>query len=108
MSEPSANSPQPSLGPFVIAALSTVLASGLWIALQAGLQLTLVTSLAVLIPVMSFSTILIAWSMGWIFVAYGRHKRTTRWVGGTWIMISLTILELLWLTHLADLAGRVQ
>ena len=106
------NSPQnqthPSSGPFITAALSTALASGLLIALKSGWTLTLVSSLAVFIPGMTFATLLIAFSMGWIFVAIGRYKQKPRWMPGTAIMITITMLELLVLTYLADVAGKIQ
>jgi hypothetical protein len=102
------NQTHPSLGPFITAASSTALATGLLIALKTGWTLTLVSSLAVFIPGMTFATLLIAFSMGWIFVAIGRYRQKPRWVPGTAIMITITMLELLVLTYLADVAGKIQ
>jgi hypothetical protein len=99
---------RPSRGPFISAALSTALASGLLIAIEAGWHLTLVTSLAVFIPGMTFATLLIAVSMGWIFVAFGRYHQKPKWVWGCAILITITMLELLVLTYLADVAGKIQ
>jgi hypothetical protein len=98
----------PSRGPFICAALSTAFATGLLIALKIGLKLTMFTTLAVLIPGMTFATLAIAVSMGWAFVAMGRYKQQARWMLGTGILITITMLELLVLTYLADLAGKTQ
>jgi hypothetical protein len=100
--------PHPSRGPFISAALSTAIATGLFIALKAGWKLTLVTALAVFIPGMTFATLAIAISMGWIFVAIGRYHQQPRWVWGCGILITITMLELLVLTYLADVAGKIQ
>jgi hypothetical protein len=102
------NSPHPSRGPFISAALSTAIASGLLIAIEVGWHLTLVTALAVFIPGMTFATLLIAVSMGWIFVAFGRYHRKPKWVWGCGILITITMLELLVLTYMADVAGKIQ
>jgi hypothetical protein len=90
------------MGPFITAAISTLLATGVLIALRAGMKLTLITGFAVLIPGMTFSTMCIAVAMGWIFVSIGRHKLQPRWVAGTAVLITISMLELLVLTMLAN------
>jgi len=98
----------PSRGPFITAALSTAIATGLLIALKAGWHLTLVTALAFFIPGMTFATLLIAVSMGWIFVAFGRYHQKPKWIWGCCILIAITMLELLVLTFMANVAGKIQ
>ena len=93
-------SPRP-IGPFITAVLSTLLAAGLLIALKVGMTLTLITAFSVLIPGMTFAAMLIAISMGWIFVSIGRYHRQPRWIAGTAVFITLTMIELAWLTYIA-------
>ena len=83
-------------------------ATALLIIVQAGLRLTLVNVLAVLIPGMTLATLMVAIAMGWIFVSIGRLKQWPRYLKATWILIAITMLELLWLTHVADAAGRLE
>ncbi len=108
LNQPHPRPPRRSFGPFISAGLSTAFATGLLIALKAGLKLTIITTLAVLIPGMTFATMAIAISMGWIFVALGRYKTQPRWVWGAAILMLVTMLEMLALTYLADAASRVE
>jgi hypothetical protein len=94
--------PAPPLGPFITAALSTLLSTVVWIVFGFFLKLTMVTALAVLIPGMTCATMLIAVSMGWIFVSIGRSKIQPRWVAGTAVLITITMLELLVLTYMTE------
>jgi hypothetical protein len=75
---------------------------------QTGMRLTLVNVLAVLIPGMTMSTMMIAVSMGWIFLSIGRLKQWPSHLKWTWIIIAITMLELLWLTVIADGAGKME
>ncbi len=100
MSEP-ASDHHPPLGPFITAVISTLLAAGILIAIAAGMKITLITAFSVLIPGMTFAAMAIAVSMGWIFVSIGRYKVQPRWVAGTAVFITLTMLELMWLTYIA-------
>jgi hypothetical protein len=93
---------RPPIGPFVTAVLSTLLATGLLIAMAAGMKLTMLTCFSVLIPGMTFSATAIAVAMGWIFVSIGRHKLQPRWVTGCAVFIAITMLELLVLTYIAS------
>jgi hypothetical protein len=94
--------PPPPLGPFITAALSTLLSTAVWIAFGLFVKLTMVTALAFLIPGMTVATMLIAVSMGWIFISLGRSKIQPRWVAGTAVLITITMLELLVLTYLTE------
>ena len=96
---------KPSFGPFITAIISTLLAAGVLIALKAGMRLTLNTAFSVLIPGMTLSATFIAISMGWIFVAIGRSKVQPRWIRATAVFITLTMLELMWLTYIAGTSG---
>jgi hypothetical protein len=100
--------PTPTSGPFYSAIGSTIPATALLVIVQSGMRLTLMNVLAVLIPGMTLSTLLIAVSMAWIFVSIGRLKQWPSHLKGTWIVISVTMLELLWLTMIADAAGKME
>jgi hypothetical protein len=93
--------PRPA-GPFVTAALSTVLSSGLIGVMYGGLKLTLKSVAFGVIPVMTVATMLVAVSMGWIFISIGRSKLQPRWVAGTAVLITITMLELLVATYLTE------
>jgi hypothetical protein len=92
----------PPIGPFVCAALSTAIGSALLVTLFAGMKLTLISVLSVVIPMITGATMLIAISMGWIFVSIGRSKRQPRWVLGTAILIAITMLQLLVATYMTE------
>jgi hypothetical protein len=100
--------PTPTSGPFYSAILSMLFATLVLVIVQAGLRLTLVNVLAVLIPGMTLSTMMVAVSMGWIFVSIGRLKQWPRYLKATWIIIAITMLELMWLTYVADAAGKME
>lgn len=100
--------PTPTSGPFYSAIVSMLFATAILIVVQAGMRLTLVNVMAVLIPGMTLSTMMIAVSMGWVFVSIGRLKQWPRHLKWTWIIIGITMLELLWLTHVADAAGKME
>jgi len=92
----------PPIGPFVTAALSTLITSALLVVMHFGPKLTMVYVLSVIIPAMTTATMMIAIAMGWIFVSIGRSKRQPRWVMGTGILIAITMLELLVATYMTE------
>lgn len=101
MTEP-AKQTSPVMGPFVTAAASTGVCLGLLISLWLGMPVSMLSMFALVIPGMFIATGLIAVAMGWMFVAFGRYNRYTRWPWGTAAFIAVTMLELFWLTYIAS------
>ena len=95
----------PSWGPFVTAAVGTVVAAAMCVIVYTGLlPMTMNTVPFVIIPVMIVSFTLAGASMGWMFLLFGRFGRRTRWLWPAGILIGVIILELFVLTYFAGLA----
>ena len=100
------NDARPHLGPFYTSVAGAAVAALLLLALACGMPMIMITVLAIIIPGMVVSTTLLAVSMGWIFILFGRTKRTPKWMKGVGIMIVLTMAELFTLTYISSLAQR--
>jgi hypothetical protein len=92
----------PPIGPFATAALSTALSVALLVVMRAGLKISLMSVLWIIIPTLTVATMLIAVSMAWIFVSIGRNKRQPRWVAGTAVLIAITMIAILIATYVTE------
>jgi hypothetical protein len=63
------------------------------------------TVLAVIIPAVTVTTLLISFSMGWIFVLIGRLHRKPAKLPVTIVIMGITMIELLAVIALAAEAG---
>jgi hypothetical protein len=94
-----------SRGPVVCAVLAGGIGGGVLIALLAGMPIRWVTVLGVLVPGASVATALIAVTMGWIFMAFGRQHRRPAGMAGAVAAMALAIVELLTLMFVMIHAG---
>jgi predicted lipid-binding transport protein (Tim44 family) len=96
--------PRPRAGPFYTAVVSSVIGGAVLAALLLGMPMNMTTVLTIVLPGMTTATTLIAVAMGWIFIMVGRTRQTPKWVGGTAVMIVITMAEMFALTYLTSLA----
>jgi hypothetical protein len=92
-------------GPFASAVLGAMIPASLLIALATGLQIQLPVVLWMIVPGMSLAVLLVAISMGWMFILIGRLKRQPRWIPATMLALGVAMLELLTLVILIGRAG---
>jgi len=85
---------RPSNGPFYTAIAALILPAGQLLAIFLGMPINTTTVLSIIIPDVAFATLLIAMSLGWIFLSYGRLQRAPARVMPTAILLGLTMVEL--------------
>ncbi len=95
----------PSPGPFFTAVAAAVLSAVLLIALLAISRLTIDVVLIVVVPAATIADLLVAVSMGWIFILAGRFHRRPAWFAGTIVAIAVTMLMMLGIILLCIRAG---
>ena len=94
-----------SLGPLYAAIGSAVVAGGLLIVMLTKLTINFTTVLSIVIPAVTLATLLLALSLGWIFILIGRLKRQPAKLPATFVLMGITMIELLGIILVAAEAG---
>jgi hypothetical protein len=86
--------PHPSNGPFYTAIAAAVLPAAQLLAIALGMPINTPTVLSIIIPDVTIAALVLAVSLGWIFISIGRLHRQPARVLPTVIILGVTMVEL--------------
>lgn len=92
-------------GPLVTAAFAAAIPALQLVAFMIGMQITMTTVLAIVLPAVTVSVILVSVSMGWIFILIGRLHRKPAKLPATIVLLGVAMLALLAIIVICGRAG---